>query len=202
AGRVLGEAMRKLLTFLLIFLAILGVGDWLATTFAEGAIERRIEDEIDGQAEVEIGSWPVVARALATEEVSSIAVELAHVRVEEIEIDSVRIEVTGVKLSRSRVLGGDFKPKDIDGGSITVVVSTSAIAESAGISVASLDAGTADVRVDQGNMVIEASGAPPVSIPFPQEVLPCSATGTLTGDTVELRCTVEEIPELLLRNLS
>ncbi len=194
--------MRKLLTFLLIFLAILGVGDWLATTFAEGAIERRIEDEIDGQAEVEIGSWPVVARALATEEVSSIAVELAHVRVEEIEIDSVRIEVTGVKLSRSRVLGGDFKPKDIDGGSITVVVSTSAIAESAGISVASLDAGTADVRVDQGNMVIEASGAPPVSIPFPQEVLPCSATGTLTGDTVELRCTVEEIPELLLRNLS
>lgn len=194
--------MRKLLTFLLIFLAILGVGDWLATTFAEGAIERRIEDEIDGQAEVEIGSWPVVARALATEEVSSIAVELAHVRVEEIEIDSVRIEVTGVKLSRSRVLGGDFKPKDIDGGSITVVVSTSAIAESAGISVASLDAGTADVTVDQGDMVIEASGAPPVSIPFPQEVLPCSATGTLTGDTVELRCTVEEIPELLLRNLS
>lgn len=194
--------MRKLLTFLLIFLAILGVGDWLATTFAEGAIERRIEDEIDGQAEVEIGSWPVVARALATEEVSSIAVELAHVRVEEIEIDSVRIEVTGVKLSKSRVLGGDFKPKDIDGGSITVVVSTSAIAESAGISVASLDAGTADVTVDQGDMVIEASGAPPVSIPFPQEVLPCSATGTLTGDTVELRCTVEEIPELLLRNLS
>lgn len=194
--------MRKLLTFLLIFLAILGVGDWLATTFAEGAIERRIEDEIDGQAEVEIGSWPVVARALATEEVSSIAVELAHVRVEEIEIDSVRIEVTGVKLSRSRVLGGDFKPKDIDGGSITVVVSTSAIAESAGISVASLDAGTADVTVDQGDMVIEASGAPPVSIPFPQEVLPCSASGTLTGDTVELRCTVEEIPELLLRNLS
>lgn len=194
--------MRKLLTFLLIFLAILAVGDWLATTFAEGAIERRIEDEIDGQAEVEIGSWPVVARALATEEVSSIAVELAHVRVEEIEIDSVRIEVTGVKLSRSRVLGGDFKPKDIDGGSITVVVSTSAIAESAGISVASLDAGTADVTVDQGDMVIEASGAPPVSIPFPREVLPCSASGTLTGDTVELRCTVEEIPELLLRNLS
>lgn len=194
--------MRKLLTFLLIFLALLGVGDWLATTFAEGAIEQRIEDEIDARAEVEIGSWPVIARALVTEKVNSIALNLADMRVEEIQIESVQIEVTGVKLSRSRVLGGDFKPKDIDRGSIAVVVSKAAIAEAAGVPASSLAAGAADITVDQGNMVIEASGAPPVSIPFPEEVLPCSASGTLTAEAAELRCTVEEIPSLLLRNLS
>lgn len=194
--------MRKLLTFLLVFLAILGVGDWLATTFAEGAIERRIEDEIEARAEVEIGSWPVVARALVTEEVNSIALDLAHVRVEEIELDSVQIEVTGVSLSRSRVLSGDFKPKGIDRGSITVIVSKSAIAEAAGIPAESLETGAANVTVDEGNMVIEVGGAPPVSIPFPEEVLPCSASGTFTADAAELRCTVEEIPPLLLRNLS
>ena len=194
--------MRKLLVFLLIFLAILGIGDWLATTLAEGAIERRIEDEIEGRAEVEIGSWPVVARVMVTEKVNSIALELSPLRVEEFDINSVRIEITGAKSSRARVFSGDLKPKDIDRGSVEVVVSRSAIADAAGIPPESLAAGTADVTVDRGEMLIEVSDAPSVSIPFPEDVLPCSASGTLTDETAELRCTVEEIPELLLRNLS
>ena len=68
--------MRKLAMFLLALLTIIGAGDWLATTFIEGAIERRIEKDEGGAAHVEIDSWPVITRAAITQEVGRLTAEL------------------------------------------------------------------------------------------------------------------------------
>lgn len=189
------------MVFLLILLGIIGVSDWFVTTFAEGAIEERIEEDIEGSAHVEIDSWPVIARAAVTQEVGRLTADLSNVVLDEIELESIQIRIIDLKLSRTRLLRGEIDPKSIRTGSVSVSVSQTAIAEAAGLLPQATDISSGTVGVDGGHLTVEAGDFPTVTIPFPEDVLPCSATGTFSGNEVRLNCSVDEIPPMLLRNL-
>ena len=193
--------MRKLANFLVILLVLVGAGDWLATTFTEGAIEERIENDVQGAAHVEIDSWPVITRAAVTQEVGRLTADLSNVVLEEIEIERIEIKVIDLRLSRSRLLRGEIDPKSIRSGSVAVVITQAAIAEAAGFIPEATELTSATVTVQDGSLGVETGGTSLMSISFPEEVLPCSATGSFSGDDVRLSCSVNEIPEVLLRNL-
>ena len=144
----------------------------------------------------------MIARSAVTQEVNRLTVNLTDVALEEIELESIRIKVLRLKLSLTRLFRGEIDPKSIRSGSVSVVVTEAAIEEAAGFVPEATDFSAGTVTVQDGDLTVEAGGGMPViSIPFPENVLPCSATGSFSGGEVRLGCSVDEIPALLLRNL-
>lgn len=192
--------MRKLFAFLLILVALMGVGELLAARFAENEIEERVAEEVEAEVEAEVASFPLVTRVLATEEVKSMSVTLTNVDFDEIDFDTLRIEASGIALPRKRLLDGNMRPTGISSGSVTAFVSTAALSDAIGTSLPTLDPATS-AHLQDGTLTVEIPGIPPLSVSVPGEALPCSGTGEVRADGVHLRCEVDQIPDIVLENL-
>lgn len=187
--------MRKLFLFLLIVIALIGAGDWLLTTWAEGAMERRLKKEAGGSAHVEIDSWPVVTRAVLSETIDQISLDLRQVTIEGVEVESMQIEARGLQVDRARIFRrvDDLKMRN---GSISVVMSTGDLAAAAGASVENLP-DSADVSTEGRRLIIEGQDV----AGFPEEILPCDASGTISSGEVRMGCALNSVPDIILRNL-
>ena len=187
--------IRKLFLFLLIVIALVGAGDWLLTTWAEGAIERRLKNAAGGSAHVEIDSWPVVTRALLSENIDQISVDLRRVTIQGVEVDSMQIEASGLQVDRARIFRrvDDLKMRN---GSLTAVMSVGDLAAAMGAPVENLP-DSADVSKKGDRLLIEGQDV----AGFPEGILPCDASGSISNGEVRLRCVLDSVPDIVLQNL-
>jgi LmeA-like phospholipid-binding len=188
--------LRRLLILFLILAVLTGAADWLLTTWAEGAMERRLKDEVGGSAHVEIDSWPVVTRALLSENIDRLSVDLRQVEIEGTEVDHIYIELNGIAVSPGRIFRRQFDEGSIDQGSVVVDMTLSDLAAAAGVPPENLS-GTGEISVQDGRVIVDGQDVAAV----PQDVLPCPADAEINGDEIEFRCSLDSVPEIVLRNL-
>lgn len=207
----------RLLVLLLVVLLIAGVAsEVVVPPRIEEAIERRVAEEVPGAAVVDarLDSFPVVARGLATGEVERLVVTLEDVALPEVDIASVQVEVTGIEMGRRELLDGELDLERIERGALTAVVTEEDLEESlpggvelsltpgrADVAIAGRSVGS-DVTVSDGQVRFELGRLPDVSVALPgPEFFPCSLGGEVVDRAVRLGCTLERVPDYLLRRI-
>lgn len=193
--------MRKLLIALVVLAVVLGIGELLAAELAENTIVERLEEATDAEASADVASFPLITGTLVTERVRSLDVTLTGLTTEEVHFDEVTIDVEGIRLPRNRLFDRNFRPTAIDGGTVSTFVSVTSLGEALGVPLEEIDPATATAELSGGTLTLEAPGIGAISAEFPDEVLPCSATGRVSSDGVRLSCSVDSIPEVVLQHL-
>ena len=210
--------MIRLLVLLVVVVLVAAVaGEVVVPPRIEEAIEERVSEEVPEAAAVdaELDSFPVVARGLATGEVQRLVVTLRDVAMPQVHIQSVRVEATGIDVSRRALLEGAIDLQRIDHGRLTAVVTEAALEEAmpghlgelslspgrAEVTVARQTVGS-DVTVSQGRVRFDLGFLPDAAVDLPgREFFPCDLEGEVVDDAVLLGCTLERVPEYLLRRL-
>ena len=176
----------------------------------EEAIEERVNDRVpDATAvEAEVDSFPFVARLLATGRVEKLTVDLAGVERQLLEFALIRVEADGIRLNRSALTGGEVQVRSIDRGTITAEITAGAISDVLGVPVrltpgraTATVAGaevTAEVTVAAGVLRL-AAGSVSASVTLPRDDLfPCDLSGQVLTGRALLRCTITDVPPVLL----
>ena len=189
--------LKRFFIVILFLVAIVGIGDWLLTTWAEGAMERHLKNEVGGASHVEIDSWPVMTRAVLSETIDEMSIELRNATIEGVDVALVRIELQGISVNRARIFRRQIDGVDLRNGTVTAAMTKEDLATLAGVSSESFSTEEADVAVENGRLLVAGQdvGA------FPQDILPCSGTAQLTEDAVQFSCEVDGVPAIVTRNL-
>ena len=210
--------MIRLLVLLVVVVLVAAVaGEVVVPPRIEETIEERVSEEVPeaAAADAELDSFPVVARGLATGEVQRLVVTLRDVAMPQVHIDSVRVEATGIDVSRRALLDGEVDLQRIDQGRLTAVVTEAALEEAmpgrvgdltltpgrAEVTVAGQTVGS-DVTVSEGRVRFHLGFLPDATVDLPgREFFPCDLGGEVVDGAVLLGCTLERVPEYLLHRL-
>lgn len=199
--------MKKLLIGLLVLVVFGAVGiELVAPQLAAAKIEDNVRGQTSGVGEVsaDVGTFPVVTRLLATEEVPRVGLTLEEVAAQQLSFASVRFELRGVRLDRDALLGGDVRVRSMRGGQVTATLDLDDLSEALGV----------PVRVEDGNVIVTVAGADievPLalagrqlslpaglgSVPLP-DVVSCTAAETVVAEgRIEVSCALDDVPEIL-----
>lgn len=208
----------KLLLLVVAVAAIVLVGaELVVPPRIESTIEERVRQGVPEAAtvEAELGRFPVVARALATGVVQQLTLRLGQVDRPEVSIDSVTVEVSGIAIARRALLDGEVDLERIDRGVLRATVSEDALEEAlAGGNVdlelhpgrveASVLGQTvgSDVTVAEGSVRFDLGPLPDATVALPgPELFPCPLDGEVVEGAVRLTCTLDRVPDYLLRRI-
>ena len=208
--------MRRALVLVLVLLGVVLVvaagAEILGPPVAERAIERRVAERLEVQSvDARLEGFPVVPRLLATGKVARLDVDLRGLVRPELTIDTVRVRLAGIELVRGSFLDGEPRFERIDRGEVEAEITEdeleAALPGVAGLRLtpgrATVDvAGVAvdvGVSVSDGALRLDLGPLPAVSLPLPTDILPCPLDGEVLEGRVRLSCTLDEVPDWVLR---
>lgn len=209
--------MRVLLALVLIVVVALVGSELVVPPRIEEAIEARVASAVPeaSSVRVEVDSFPVVARGLATGEVQRLEVTLGDVALPSLAIESVRVEAIGIEVERRALVDGEVDLRRIDEGRLTALVTEAALEDALPGNIADLALSPgrvevtvlgqtvgSDVEVADGQVRFDLGPLPDVSVSLPGPAFfPCVLAGEVVDGAVRLGCTLERVPEYLLRRL-
>ena len=206
------RAVVLVLVLLGVVLVVLAGAEILGPRVAERAIERRVDQRLDvDSVDAHLEGFPVVARLLATGKVARLAIDLRGLVRPELTIDVVRLRLFGIELERGSFLDGEPRFESIDRGEIEAEITEAELAAvlpgglglqlSPGRATVDVAGVTVDVGVSVagGVLRLDLGPLPAVSLPLPTEILPCPLDGEVLEGRVLLSCTLEEVPDWVVR---
>jgi hypothetical protein len=195
-----------------VLFGLLVVADVAARTVAEGQIRDRVAVAAGpaGPTTAEISSFPFLGRLLTSGHVSRIQVSAADVRVEDLTIAKVALDLHDVTFDRDRLLS-DQKVvlSDLGRGTATAEVTAAQLSERLGVDV-TLEAGRARVRVagqtvtatasvSDNTLRLSVSGLSVPALRIPRlPLLPCVADAEILPGRIRLTCSVDQVPAELV----
>ncbi len=183
----------KLLAILVV-VAVLGAAvDVTTRRLAERQLTSRVHDAIGdaGPTDAEIHSVPFLGRLLAAGDIARVRVHQEDVGANGLTFDSIDVDLRGVRIDRSQLLGHRrVELTGIDGGTVTAVIGSTEVLRIAGRAL------LGDVRLENGVLIIggvrlDLAGSP---------LLPCATQVRLAGVSLVVTCTLHEVPKELLRD--
>jgi hypothetical protein len=206
----------RLLVLLVVVAAVVAVAaEVVVPPRIEDAIEERVAAEVPEAATVaaEVDSFPVVARGLATGEVQRLVVTLEDVARPEVSIESVEVEVVGIEVVRQALFDGEVDLQRIERGTLTALLSEADLEEALPVDFVDLTLTPgrveatvvgqtvgSDVEVIDGRVVFALGPLPDVSVALPgPEFFPCPLEGEVVSGALRLSCTLDRVPDYLLR---
>ncbi len=210
--------MIRFLVLVVVVVAVVTVAaEIVVPPRIEEAIAERVAAQVPEAASVraELDSFPVVAQGLATGEVQRLVVTLEEVARPEVTIEQVQVEATAIEVGRRALFGGEVDLERIGRGELRAVVTEADLEEalpvegidltlSAGRAEATLAGQTAgsDVEVVDGRVRFDLGALPDVSVALPgPDFFPCTLQGEVVQGAVHLGCTLERVPDYLLRRI-
>jgi hypothetical protein len=207
--------VRRLTLALVLLLGAGAGGDVLARQWAEAQLEARIRerDPAGRDPEVRIESFPFLGRLLVSGEVTTMRASLADVEAGPVVFARVSVELRGVGLNRNLlVTQQEVELERLDAGTVEAELTASALSAALGVPVELAEgratvtiAGrslSADLAVEDGVVVVRASGQT-LRLDVPEApLLPCVSSAQVEEGRAVLRCTVDDIPPELLRAAS
>lgn len=177
------------------------------------AAERRVETRASAAAkaasvEAEIGTFPVIARALVTGEVASVDISWFGVAVGSIEATSLELRLDGVGLDRGELFGGNARIDGVESGEVRMLISPSQLTRLFQREV-TIQAGEVRVRLapdklinvevsaTNRGLVLTAAGLSPVSAELGADQIPCAPTAAVEGGNLVLSCSFRGLPPIL-----
>lgn len=182
--------MRLLRRLVILLVALWLVGEILAIPVAD----RIIADEVAARTRnatsvhASIGSFPVVARMLVFQKVSSVSVRLERVVGERIPFSEIRYDVKNVGIDRGSVFSGKVHVTSVGSGTVTATINLADISPVAG-RIASA------VHMEGRSLVLGG-----VRFALGTNLIPCTPQATIEGQQVILSCTIDHIPPVLLEH--
>lgn len=209
--------MRLLLLLVLAGLVVLIAAEVVVPPRIEQGVEERVAAQVPEASSVDatLRSFPVVARILATGQIDHLVVTLDDVDRPEVRIASVRVDTWGIEVSRRALLDGEVDLEHIDRGALTATITEGDLEEilpgdvaelrllpgRAEVTVAGQTLGS-DVTVREGRMVFDLGPLRDVGVALPgREFFPCPLQGEVVSGAVRLSCTLDEVPQYLVRRL-
>jgi hypothetical protein len=208
---------RLLLVLVVIAAVVVVAAEIVVPPRIEEVVAERVAMQVPQASSVqaELDSFPVVAQGLATGEVRRLVVTLEEVARPELTIDRVQVEVTGVEVARRALFDGEVDLERIDRGELAAVITEADLEDALpvdgidltltpGRAEATLAGQTAgsDVEVSDGQVRFKLGPLPDVSVALPgPDFFPCPLEGEVVQGAVELRCTLDRVPDYLLRRL-
>ena len=205
--------MRKLLVLLVLVGAIGLVGDQLARQRAESAIEAAIEARVERVSSVDatISSFPFLGRLVATGRVERLRMHLRDVAEQDVNVEVLTVDATGIRLSRQVLLGESrVKVTAVDDVTATVRISEDEVRRVSGADIRLLD-GSAEVTAagatvtatveasTEGGITFSVAGLPSVTVPLPAtDLLPCAPTVEVVLGAVEASCSADRLPQIVV----
>ncbi len=165
---------------------------------AEGRIETRVRDRTNDLVGVsaDIDSFPLVTRVLLTGRVARASVRADEVASQGITFADLQYTVEGVQLDRSKFLSRDAEVRSIDRGTVSARIPAEELSVTFGVAQALGTAGV-EVEVRDGELVLLRDGGQIAAAALPDDLFPCSPSGHLGADGIELSCGFTDPPTLL-----
>ncbi|HEV2766983.1 MAG TPA: LmeA family phospholipid-binding protein [Acidimicrobiales bacterium] len=195
----------------------------VALTAAEVVVPPRIEQGVEdrvarqvpeaGSVDATVRSFPVVARVVGTGRMEHLVVVLDDVVRPEVRIDSVRVDVRGIEVSRQALLDGEVDLQRIDSGALMATLTEEDLEEAlpgniadlrllpgrAEVTVVGQTVGS-NVTVRDGRVVFDLGPFGDAGVALPgQDFFPCPLEGEVVHGAVHLFCTLDEVPPYLLQ---
>lgn len=198
---------------MLAFLAgVLVAVDLGARAVAESQIRDRVAAAAGpaGATTAHIESFPFLVRLLTSGDVSRIRLAASEVRIEDLTLARVALDLHGVTIERDRLLSEQkVVLTALDRGTATAEVTADQLSERLGVPV-TLEAGRARVRVAGQTVTATASvsdnrlrlsvagvNVPTLRIPR-LPLLPCVANAEILPGRIRMTCTVDQVPPELV----
>ena len=202
--------IRRLVFALVAFIPAVAI---LVEVFTPAVVEDRIEQRVESRVAdatnvvADLDSFPFVTRLGLTGRVKHLTVDLEGVERAGLRFATITLDLDGIQLDRNALYDNDFKLRSIDEGTITAEFTEEALSDAVGTEV-QLEPGEAVVTVAgqelrapveiAGGALVLAGGS--LSVPLPTgDLFPCDLEGEILAGRARLRCTVEEVPPILLR---
>lgn len=199
-----------MLVVVVLGLAVGVAAELLAPPVVEDGIEQRVAARVPDATTIdaEIDSFPFVGRLLLTGRVERLTVDLEGVERQLLEFAVIRIEAEGIRLNRTALSGGEVDIRSIDRGTIVAEITADAISNVLGVpvtlapgrataSVAGREI-SAEIVVTDGVLRVVA-GAVSAEVTLPRDDLfPCALSGRVLSGRALLRCTITDVPPVLL----
>lgn len=209
--------MRLLVLAVLAGLVALTAAEVVVPPRIEQGVEERVAREVPeaGSVDATLRSFPVVARVLGTGRMEHLVVVLDDVARPEVRVDSVRVDVRGIEVSRQALVDGEVDLERIDSAALMATITEEDLEETlpgnvadlrllpgrAEVTVAGQTVGS-DVAVRDGRVVFDLGPLGDAGVALPgREFFPCPLEGEVVHGAVQLFCTLDEVPPYLLRRL-
>lgn len=206
--------MRKFVVLVLL-LAVLVVGAEVAVRYwVDAEAEREAEANLDavGDVDVELRSFPVVARLVMSGEVGDMTIDLVDVQERGVALASLSADVSGLVLDRGSLFGDQrVEVVDVDRARLTARIDQSAVQALLPAGTITLSPGQATVTVGDvsvtasaaladRNLVLQVEPLPAVAVPLPStDLLPCQPAATIVDGAVLLECETGDLPPALVQ---
>lgn len=180
--------------WIVVSVAVAGllVADRAAANYTEGRIRNAVEARLFVDTDADIRSFPFTARLLGAGQVSHLDLTFSQVVGQGLDLERIRFRAKDVRLERGRLLNGTVEVTDVASVGITAWVARSAMPP------------WAQTRLDQVRVVVTADGIRLVVadrsfvLPMVSPMLvPCRPLARVLGGTLELSCTVDDLPPFL-----
>lgn len=194
---------------LVILLAALAYADVQVRAYAEEQAEQRLATAVPmaGGADVEIQAFPFVGRVLFDGTIPELDVELKDVRAQAVKVDRVALRVEGLLIDRDQLLGErKLVVTGLQRATVVATIGSDAVNAATQPIETRLSAGKVEVtfqghtvegtlRVHDRQVVIDVMGVKELRVPLPEEkYLPCEPNVKVVGETLNVSCTIHELP--------
>lgn len=207
--------MRKIVSLVLL-LAVLTGGDLLMRNIAEQQVVDQVKSEISANAKVSasIPVFPFVPRILFWGSVPKVKVKVTSLNGPPINISEVDLSVTGVVINRHHLLNKRrVELVSIDKGTVAAILTQQALSDVlhipikiTGGTVTATFAGqsvTVKPTIDKNNELVLTPVGPVGEVRRlglgQDKLVPCAASVTVEEARVKVSCSVDRIPDALVR---
>lgn len=200
--------MKKLLFLLIAVAVLLVVADFGARQVAEEQVAERVAatEGVEGQARVEISSFPFLPGLLASGTVDDLSVSVDDVRTERVRFAAVAVDLEEVRISREELVSGRrVVLQDVGRGTARAELTQAELSRLLDLPV-TVERGRVRVRV-AGQQVtatagvrdnvlrLSVAGAQVPAITIPRlPLVPCLADVELVPGRIRLSCRLEQVP--------
>jgi hypothetical protein len=202
--------VRKLVGLVVALGLLVGIAAIVDVVVRDG-VEVAVADHIEARspgshATVHITSFPFLGHLAVSGTVPSLAADVSDVRDGNLMFRQVDLDVTDLRVDRSRLVHGDVQPVSIRRGQVTALV-TQASLDSFSHLPLTLGQGTvsaagitvkASVTITGDTVVVDLGRLPGLSIPVPSlDVLPCVGAARVVPGALRVSCTFTSLPGAL-----
>ena len=208
--------MRKLLLLLVVVAVLLVVADFGTRQVAEEQVAERVAatEGVEGQARVEISSFPFLPGLLASGTVDDMSVTVDDVRTDRVRFATVAVDLERVRVSREELLSARrVVLQDVGRGTARVELTQEELSRLLDLPV-TVERGrvrvrvagqqvtaTASVRENVLRLSVAGAQVPAVTIPR-LPLVPCLADVELVPGRVRLSCHLDQVPPDLVGRVS
>ncbi len=169
-------------------------------------VERRAEERVRAagtgarSVDVEIESFPLVTNVLFRGRIEHITLTLGNITRSGLRFRRLGFELEGIRLDRDELFAGRPRARSIQRGAITARLDLDDLLAAANAPPLP-DPGRAleQITIANGSIVLGGGAVPTVSVPLPDDLFPCDPSASVRGRRITVRCTVDPVPDALLR---